>query len=61
MIKWPNDIIVGQKKLVGILTEMSAEFDAVQYVIIGIGINVEHTHFPNRYTYSSLQGNFAAA
>lgn len=46
MIKWPNDIIVGKKKLVGILTEMSAEFDAVEYIIIGIGINVNHTSFP---------------
>lgn len=45
-IKWPNDIIVGRKKLVGILTEMSAEFDGVEYVIPGIGINVEHTDFP---------------
>lgn len=53
MIKWPNDIIVGQKKLVGILTEMSAEFDAVQYVIIGIGINVEHTHFPEEIAYKA--------
>lgn len=46
VIKWPNDIIVGRKKLVGILTEMSAEFDAVEYVITGIGINVDHTSFP---------------
>lgn len=45
-IKWPNDIIVGSKKLVGILTEMSAEFDAVEYVVTGIGINVEHSSFP---------------
>ncbi|MDD6847329.1 MAG: biotin--[acetyl-CoA-carboxylase] ligase [Oscillospiraceae bacterium] len=45
-IKWPNDVIVGKKKLVGILTEMSAEFDKVEYIVIGIGINVEHTVFP---------------
>ena len=45
MIKWPNDIIVGRKKLVGILTEMSAEFDAVEYIVIGVGINVEQTLF----------------
>ncbi|MCH5297072.1 MAG: biotin--[acetyl-CoA-carboxylase] ligase [Ruminococcus sp.] len=45
-IKWPNDIIVGSKKLVGILTEMSAEFDGVEYVVTGIGINAEHTSFP---------------
>ena len=45
-IKWPNDVIVGKKKLVGILTEMSAEFDRVDFTVTGIGINVEHTVFP---------------
>ncbi len=45
-IKWPNDVIAGRKKLCGILTEMSAEFDAVEYIIIGIGINVNQTDFP---------------
>ncbi len=45
-IKWPNDIIVGRKKLCGILTEMSAEFDAVEYIIPGIGVNVDQTAFP---------------
>ncbi|EKU71880.1 biotin--[acetyl-CoA-carboxylase] ligase [Selenomonas sp. F0473] len=39
-IKWPNDILHDGKKLVGILTEMSAEMDRVNYVVIGIGINV---------------------
>lgn len=39
-IKWPNDILVGGRKLVGILTEMSAEMDAINYIVIGIGINV---------------------
>ena len=46
-IKWPNDVIVGSKKLVGILTEMSAEFDAVEYIVIGTGINVNQTEFPD--------------
>ncbi len=45
-IKWPNDIIVGSKKLVGILTEMSAEFDAVEFIVIGVGINVDRAEFP---------------
>jgi BirA family biotin operon repressor/biotin-[acetyl-CoA-carboxylase] ligase len=39
-IKWPNDIILGGKKVGGILTEMSCELDGVNYVVLGIGINV---------------------
>ena len=39
-IKWPNDIILGGKKTAGILTEMSAEVDEVDYVVLGIGVNV---------------------
>ena len=39
-IKWPNDIMHGDKKLVGILTEMNAEIDRVNYIVVGVGINV---------------------
>jgi len=39
-IKWPNDILVHGKKVAGILTEMSAELDRVQHIILGIGVNV---------------------
>ncbi len=46
-IKWPNDIIVNNKKLVGILTEMSAEYDAVDFIVIGIGINTDQAEFPD--------------
>lgn len=45
-IKWPNDVIISNKKLVGILTEMSAEFDAVDFIVIGIGINLDQAEFP---------------
>lgn len=40
LIKWPNDLIINNKKVGGILTEMNAETDIVKFVIIGIGINV---------------------
>ncbi|MFH0733012.1 MAG: biotin--[acetyl-CoA-carboxylase] ligase [Candidatus Omnitrophota bacterium] len=40
LIKWPNDILINNKKLCGILTEMNAEADKVNFVILGIGINV---------------------
>ncbi len=39
-IKWPNDILIGGKKVAGILTELSAELDKVKYVILGIGVDV---------------------
>lgn len=45
-IKWPNDVIVGGKKICGILTEMSVEEGYVKYVVIGTGINVNDTDFP---------------
>jgi BirA family biotin operon repressor/biotin-[acetyl-CoA-carboxylase] ligase len=39
-IKWPNDIMVGGKKLAGILTESSCDSDRVHFVIVGIGVNL---------------------
>ncbi len=39
-IKWPNDILLHDKKVGGILTEMQAETDKVRFVIVGIGMNV---------------------
>ncbi len=44
-IKWPNDVVIGSKKVCGILTEMSAEIDMVNYVVCGIGINVNTEGF----------------
>ncbi|MDD2689736.1 MAG: biotin--[acetyl-CoA-carboxylase] ligase [Candidatus Omnitrophica bacterium] len=41
-IKWPNDILAGQKKLGGILTELVASVDEINFVIIGIGLNVNN-------------------
>lgn len=46
VIKWPNDIVCGGKKVVGILTEMSTEAEWIRYVIVGIGINVNMDGFP---------------
>ncbi len=45
-LKWPNDLMVGGKKLGGILTEMHAEPNAMRFVIVGIGINVNQEKFP---------------
>lgn len=45
-IKWPNDIVLNGKKVVGILTEMSTEIDYINHVVIGVGINVNTETFP---------------
>lgn len=39
-IKWPNDILISGKKISGILTELSAEKNRINHVVVGIGINV---------------------
>jgi BirA family biotin operon repressor/biotin-[acetyl-CoA-carboxylase] ligase len=41
-IKWPNDIIVNGKKLAGILTEVNCGAESVEFVILGIGVNVNY-------------------
>lgn len=39
-IKWPNDILAGGRKIAGILTEVAMEMDTVNYIVIGLGLNV---------------------
>jgi len=41
-LKWPNDVLCGGRKVAGVLTELAAELDRVRYVVVGIGINVNH-------------------
>jgi len=41
-VKWPNDILINGKKVCGILTEIDAEIDQINYSIIGIGMNVNN-------------------
>ncbi len=47
-LKWPNDLLIGEKKLGGILTEMSSEADQIHYLVLGIGLNanLEAESFP---------------
>ncbi|MCR4715773.1 MAG: biotin--[acetyl-CoA-carboxylase] ligase, partial [Lachnospiraceae bacterium] len=45
MIKWPNDIVVNGKKVCGILTEMTADMDRIEQVVVGIGVNVNMLEF----------------
>lgn len=44
-VKWPNDVVIGKKKLCGILVEMSADMDRIDYLVAGIGINVNIERF----------------
>jgi BirA family biotin operon repressor/biotin-[acetyl-CoA-carboxylase] ligase len=45
-LRWPNDLLLGKKKFCGILTEMNAEPDQIHFVVVGIGINVNHARLP---------------
>ena len=45
-IKWPNDLLLSGRKCCGILSEMQAESEEIRYVIVGIGINVNQSAFP---------------
>jgi len=57
-IKWPNDLLISGKKVAGLLNEMSAETDGINFVILGIGVNLNMTadQFPDdlRHPASSL-------
>lgn len=46
LIKWPNDIVINGKKVCGILTEMNEQFDYINHIVVGIGINVHNESFP---------------
>lgn len=48
-IKWPNDLLVEGKKICGILVELNAEMDRVNFMVAGIGLNVniDHGEFPS--------------
>ncbi len=58
-IKWPNDLLVGGRKICGILTELSAEMDKINYMVVGAGINANQDagDFPGevRNTATSLK------
>ena len=47
-IKWPNDVLINGKKVCGILTELSAQMDELNYIVVGIGINANIEQFSGR-------------
>jgi len=63
-IKWPNDILLRNRKLGGILTELRAELDRTRYCVIGIGLNVNNARTSwstGRYRSGRLSANRSSA
>jgi BirA family biotin operon repressor/biotin-[acetyl-CoA-carboxylase] ligase len=56
-IKWPNDILINERKLCGILMEINAEVDRLNYAVVGIGINanVDAESFPAEWKATSIE------
>jgi BirA family transcriptional regulator, biotin operon repressor / biotin---[acetyl-CoA-carboxylase] ligase len=54
-LKWPNDVLIDNKKVCGILTEMNAEATRVRHIVVGIGINVNQASFPKELSATSLR------
>jgi BirA family biotin operon repressor/biotin-[acetyl-CoA-carboxylase] ligase len=54
-LKWPNDVLIEEKKVCGILAEMNAEATRVRYIVVGIGINVNQASFPKELAATSLR------
>ena len=54
-LKWPNDVLIGGKKVCGILAEMNAELDAVNFINLGIGINANTSISQQEEKASSLK------
>ena len=45
-LRWPNDVLIGERKCCGILAEMTAEGERVRHIVAGIGVNVNHANLP---------------
>ncbi len=53
-VKWPNDILAGDRKIAGILTEISTEPDAIDFIVVGLGLNV---NIPARQFPKEIRGS----
>ena len=52
-IKWPNDVLVGGRKICGILVESAIEAERLDYVVLGIGVNLAQQEFPGELSASA--------
>ncbi len=50
-IKWPNDILINNKKIAGILSEVITDMDRIEYIVVGIGLNINNpeNNFPDDF------------
>ena len=55
MVKWPNDILVNDRKISGLISEMEAEMDMVSFINIGLGVNVNNDPTPHEPMATSLK------
>jgi len=55
-IKWPNDLLIGEQKICGILMEVGAQVDRLDYAVVGLGLNVNNdpSDFPAEWRSTSL-------
>lgn len=51
-IKWPNDLVIGTKKISGTLLEMALDGVDIAYAVVGIGVNILGTQFPSDLPYA---------
>jgi BirA family biotin operon repressor/biotin-[acetyl-CoA-carboxylase] ligase len=54
-LKWPNDLVVDGRKVAGLLAEMSCQGARVERVVLGIGVNVDASQFPDELCATSLR------
>ncbi len=54
-VKWPNDILLGEEKLAGVLIENSLRGEWIEYCLAGVGLNVGQSEFPDGFRATSLK------
>jgi len=53
-IRWPNDLLLSGRKFAGILTEMYAQPDRIEFIVVGVGLNVNQERFPQEMAETAI-------